>query len=106
MYVIGLPLSGLALLYKFRNKLDQPRTRVRFGTLYDGFSREHYMHEGWVALRKFLLIVIGIFTSKLQVILALGVVGILLVHTVWSQPFEKKSLTKLEILLLLCSFLS
>ena len=64
MYVIGLPLSGLALLYKFRNKLDQPRTRVRFGTLYDGFSREHYMHEGWVALRKFLLIVIGIFYQQ------------------------------------------
>ena len=106
LYVVGLPCSALALLYKFRNKLNEPRTRIRFGTLYDGFSREHYMHEGWVALRKFLLILIGIFSDKLQVILALGVVGILLVHTVWSQPFDKKSLTKLEILLLLCSFLT
>ena len=65
-YVIGLPLFGVAVLYKFRNKLDERRTRVRFGLLYDGFVREHYMHEIWVVLRKFLLIVIGIFTDKLQ----------------------------------------
>ena len=93
-------------MYKFRFKLNERRTRVRFGLLYDGFLREHYLHEGWVGLRKMLLIMIGVFTDKLQVILALGVVGILLVHTVWSQPFETSGLTRLEIMLLLCSFLT
>ena len=95
-YIIGLPICGLAILYKFRNKLNQPRTRMRFGLLYDGFVRERYMHEGWVVLRKLLLICIGIFTDKLQIILALGVVGILLVHTAWSQPFETANLSRLE----------
>jgi hypothetical protein len=105
-YVVGLPSFGVVVLYKCRNKLDERRTRVRFGLLYDGFVREHYMHETWVVLRKFLLIVIGIFTDKLQVIFSLGVVGSLLVHTVWSQPFATKGLTRLEILLFLCSFLT
>ena len=39
--------------------------------------------------------------DKLQIILALGVVGILLVHTAWSQPFETANLSRLEMLLLL-----
>ena len=105
-YIIRLPMCGLAILYKFRNKLNQPRTRMRFGLLYDGFVRDRYMHEGWVVFRKLLLILIGIFTDKLQVILALGIVGILLVHTAWSQPFETANLSRLEMLLLLCSFLT
>ena len=28
-YVVGLPLTSVALLYKFRKKLNEPRTRIR-----------------------------------------------------------------------------
>ena len=106
LYVIGLPVGALCLLYKFRYKLDQTNTRIRFGLLYDGFNRENYMHEFWVAVRKVLVIIIGIFSANLQVLLAVGVVGILLIHTVWVRPFHTDALTRLEILLLTCCFLT
>ena len=91
-------------LYRFRNKLDEPRTRIRFGQLYDGFSRENYMYEGWVTLRKLLIIIIGNFTDKLQVQLAIGSVGLLLGHTIFRQPYQTRSLTLLDELLLSCVF--
>ena len=106
LYVMGLPLGALLTLYKFRNKLDEINTRIRFGLLYDGFNRENYMHEFWVALRKVLVIIIGIFSEDLQVLLALGVVGILLTHTVMARPFLTDALSRLEILLLTCCFLT
>eukprot|EP00945_MAST-04E_sp_MAST-4E-sp1_P003296 g3296.t1 len=104
LYVLGLPATGLGYLYRFRNKLDEPHTRIRFGQLYDGFSRENYLYEGWVTLRKLLVIVIGIFTDKLQVLLAIGSVGLLLGHTIFRQPYQTRSLTHLDELLLSCVF--
>ena len=53
-----------------------------------------------------LVIVIGIFSGKLQVLLAVGSVGLLLVHTVLVKPFATDSLTRLEIMLLTCCFLT
>ena len=106
LYVLGLPALALGVLYKFRHKLDEANTRVRFGLLYDGFKREHYTHEFWVMMRKVSVIVIGIFMGKLQVMMAMGTVGILLVHTVIVKPFQTESLSRLEIMLLTCCFLT
>ena len=64
------------------------------------------MHEVWVVIRKVSVIVIGIFVGKLQVLLSIGVVGMLLVHTVLAQPFQTTMLSRLEILLLTCCFLT
>ena len=104
LYIFGLPATGLGILYRFRNKLDEPRTRKRFGVLYDGFSRANYLYEGWVALRKLLIIFIGNFTDKLQVQLAIGAVGMLLGHTIYHQPYQTRSLVHLDELLLSCVF--
>eukprot|EP00945_MAST-04E_sp_MAST-4E-sp1_P006174 g6174.t1 len=104
LYVIGLPAAGLVQLYRFRNKLDEPRTRIRFGQLYDGFTRENYLYEGWVTLRKVLIIIIGNFTVKLQVHLAIGSVVLLLGHTIYRQPYQTRNLTHLDTLLLSCVF--
>lgn len=106
VYVLGLPVSALVLLYRYRSKLSEPRTRIRFGQLYDGFTRENYLYEGWVTLRKLLIIVVGIFSNKLQVLLAIGAVVLLLTHTVLKQPYTAKELTQLDILLLSCCFLT
>ena len=105
VYIVGLPAAAMLALYNHRNRLDDALTQIRFGMLYDGFSRKNYLHEFWVAMRKLLIIWIGIFTDKLQVLLAIGVVGMLLVHTVMVQPF-KTSLTILEIMLLSCCFVT
>ena len=106
VYILGLPIAAMYALYRYRKKLDESLTQVRFGMLYDGFSRNNYMHEFWVALRKLLIIYIGIFSDKLQVLLAIGVVGMLLVHTVMVQPFHSRSLSLLEIMLLSCCFVT
>ena len=102
-YVVGLPLTSVALLYKFRKKLNEPRTRIRLGLLYDGFKRENYMQS--VGGRQK-----GIchchWHVELQVLLSIGVVGMLLVHTVLAQPFQTTMLSRLEILLLTCCFLT
>ena len=47
VYVLGLPAMAMGVMYKFRHKLDEQHTRVRFGLLYDGFKRENYLHECW-----------------------------------------------------------
>ncbi len=106
LYIIGLPLFAIILLYRFRHKLLEPNTCIRFGLLYDGFKTESYMHEFFVVLRKVLIIVIAIFEDKVQVLLCLGVVGMLLTHTVMTRPFQTEFLTRLEIFLLSCSFLT
>jgi hypothetical protein len=106
VYVLGLPIAAFIALYRFRDKLDEPNTRIRFGLLYDGYKRAHYRHEFWVALRKLAIIYIGIFSKELQVLLALGIVGVWLAHTVVAQPFETESLSRLEILLSSCCFLT
>ncbi len=106
VYILGLPAAAMLALYNHRNRLDDALTQIRFGMLYDGFSRENYLHEFWVAMRKLLIIWIGIFTDKLQVLLAIGVVGMLLVHTVMVRPFKTRSLTILEIMLLSCCFVT
>ena len=61
LYIIGLPLFALCLMYKFRHKLHEQNTSIRIGLLYDGFKPESYMHEFFVVLRKVLIIVIAIF---------------------------------------------
>ena len=106
LYVLGLPTIAVLFLFKFRNKLDEPNTKIRLGLLYNGYRREHYLHEIWVVMRKLVIIVIGIFTNELQVLLALGAVAILLTHTVLAQPFQTASLSRLEIMLLSCCFLT
>jgi hypothetical protein len=106
VYILGLPAAAMLALYNHRNRLDDALTQIRFGMLYDGFSGENYLHEFWVAMRKLLIIWIGIFTEKLQVLLAIGVVGMLLVHTVMVQPFHSRSLSLLEIMLLSCCFVT
>ena len=105
LYILGLPLFALCLMYKFRHKLHEQNTSIRIGLLYDGFKPESYMHEFFVVLRKVLIIVIAIFEDKVQVLLCLGVVGMLLTHTVMT-PFQTEFLTRLEIFLLSCSFLT
>ena len=106
LYVLGLPSWAMYVLYKFRNKLDEPNTRIRFGQLYDGFTREHYTNEFWVMMRKNVIIAVGIFMGQLQVMMAIGTVGVLLVHTVITKPFQTESLWRLEIMLLSCCFLT
>ena len=104
VYIIGLPALAIGLLYKFRHKLDEANTRIRFGLLYDGYQPKNYMHEIYVVIRKLVIIVIGIFTKKLQIQLALGAVSLLLTHTVLVKPFQTQSLSRLESLLLSCNF--
>ncbi|SVC80233.1 uncharacterized protein METZ01_LOCUS333087, partial [marine metagenome] len=107
VYLLGLPIFAIGLLYRFRHKLDEPNTRIRFGLLYDGYKRENYMHEIWVVMRKLAIIAIGIFGQKRQqVLLALGIVSIFFTHTVLVQPFQTWGLTRLEFVLLFCSFLT
>ena len=105
-YVLGLPATALVQLYRVRSNLDEPLTRIRFGQLYTGFTRDNYMYEGWVTLRKLLIILTGIFSNKLQVLLAIGSVVLLLTHTVLRQPYTSKVLTQLDTLLLSCCFLT
>ena len=106
LYILGLPTVAVYFLLKFRSKLDEKNTKIRLGLLYNGYRKEHYLHEIWVVMRKLLIIVIGIFTNELQVLLALGTVAILLTHTVLAQPFQTGILSRLEIMLLSCCFLT
>ena len=59
MYVIGLPLLGLYILKNADR--STPSAQLRYGILYDGYSKKFWYWEITVVLRKLAIILIGEF---------------------------------------------
>jgi hypothetical protein len=94
LYVIGFPLASALMLYKNRNRLNNARTKYRYGMLYVGLKKDRYYWEVLVCARKagiFSLSVIGSANTGLavQTHLAMFVLMAALVMHLVGRPYMK-----------------
>jgi hypothetical protein len=94
LFVIGMPLGALLVLWRHRKDLHNPRTQFRWGILYAGYRDELYFWEITIVIRKLVMVMVGgVFASRLgpdmQVYLSLALVVIFVVCHLVAQPFNE-----------------
>ena len=107
LYTFGIPGFGFLILYFRRKHLSDPRVKLQFGFLYDGYEHEYYYWELWVMIRKVMVIFVSVFLSQIGVASqSLGATAItffaLYMH-LRAMPYEDEELDKLEQFSLLTS---
>jgi hypothetical protein len=93
VYVLGMPLLALVVLYKNRHRLENARTKYRWGVLFVGLRPERYYWDFVVCLRKaavFSLSVLGSTGDNLaiQTHLAMLVLFLSLLAHLVGRPYE------------------
>ncbi len=94
LYVLGMPLLALLALFRNRDRLENARTKYRWGILYVGLRQERYYWDvGIVAMRKaavFSLTVVGSSDKALafQTHLAMIVLLISLLAHLVGRPYQ------------------
>lgn len=97
-YVIGLPILSYMILKRLED-LELPDNRVKYGILYDGYSKEFWWWEIVVVSRKFSIILIGsLMTGTMQILSVLLCVAFVILITAFAQPFADARLFRLELL--------
>ncbi|OQR84804.1 hypothetical protein THRCLA_10799 [Thraustotheca clavata] len=96
----GIPGFAWYVLRARRTMLDDPRIKLQFGFLYDGYKLEYYYWEIWIMMRKVLVSVISVFLKNWGAIpQSLGATGLtffaLYLH-MNSMPFELEVVNNLE----------
>ena len=105
MYVIGLPLLGLYILKN--TDRSTPSAQLRYGILYDGYSKKFWYWEITVVLRKLAIILIGEFLDGQNQILSMLLVLFIVIYiTATCQPFENVELLRLELASLAVCFIT
>ena len=88
------------VLYKRRNNLSDPRVKLQFGFLYDGYEAEYYYWEFWVMMRKVMVIFVSVFLAQLgiasQSLGATLITFIALYMHLQTLPYEDPLLDRLE----------
>ena len=82
LYVVGLPLGALLVLFRHRRDLHDTHTQFRWGILYAGYRDELYWWEITIVIRKITMVMVGgVFASRLgpdmQIYLSLALVRLL-----------------------------
>jgi hypothetical protein len=57
---VGLPIIGQAMLYAYRQRLEEDSIIQKYGLLYDGYLIKHHYWEALVFVRKILLTAVSI----------------------------------------------
>jgi hypothetical protein len=92
-YGVGLPLVAFRLLYKHRDRLEDPKYAFRLGLLYLGYRKERWWWEGVSAMRKVTVIMLAAFAhdDSLQLHFTSGVMIVALaLHSIF-LPFDTSS---------------
>ena len=94
VFVIGIPVGGLATLWSHRDSLydrNHPKHRwamVRYGLLYDGYKEESWWFEVVVATRKVGFVAMAMLTEgRMQVQIAVGFLALMLALNICIQPY-------------------
>lgn len=100
IWVFGIPLSVLCLLYCIRSNLHSPSIKLRFGFLYMGYAPQHYYWEFVTLGRKIAVLSVLSFTSsssiQVQALTVLLVLLLALLLQLRFQPFLSSELNQLE----------
>ena len=94
LYMIGLPLTAIIILYRNRKHLLDQNMQFRFGLLYAGFRHEVYWWELSFVVRKVALILVGAtFAVRLkpdmQVYIALALLVFFIILQLGMRPFDE-----------------
>jgi hypothetical protein len=100
LWVLGIPLLVLFLLYRSRLTLHTPNIKLRFGFLYMGYLPPYYFWEFVTLTRKIAVLSVLSFTSsssvQLQALTVLIVLLLALLLQLRFQPFLSAELNRLE----------
>jgi len=91
LYVIGIPLLCIFILYKRKLNLDNAKTKAVFGSLYLAYERKYWYWESIEMLKKIILaggLVIVTVGSSPQVLLGTMVAFVYLLMVVRFEPYE------------------
>ena len=94
LWLLGLPLGALLILYKNKKKLMDERIQFKWGLLFSGYRMELWWWEMTIVIRKVCIVVVGgVFGSRLgpdmQVYMALFLVVIFIVIHLAAKPFDE-----------------
>lgn len=106
-YVLGIPLTGLALLLKNRDRLDDARLRKKYGFLYKGYKQQYYFWETVIYARKVVVSFIAVFWTydpKAQCSMCILVCVCALALQLGCQPYDTVLFNRLEAFSLFVAF--
>ena len=107
VWIIGLPLVCLSLLYRYRTRLSDPSTQLRFSFLYKGYQPQWYFWEFVILYRKVALVSASVFLSTVSILIqALSVLAVLLCSLYFQLqflPFATPVFNRLELKSILVS---
>ena len=92
LYIIGLPSTVFYFLRKHRARLDERVVKLRWGIFYRGFRRPRFYWEITVAIRKLLIVFIGIMqvSLTLKAVLALATIQQYIYLHIRCEPYNRK----------------
>ena len=98
VYVIGMPLATLMILFPRRHDLHNRWTKFRFGVLFTGYTKECFYWESVIAARKALVITVSVFFTtagpESQALCALLIIMAGTVLHLMFRPFQRVSETR------------
>jgi hypothetical protein len=107
VWIIGLPLACLCVIYRYRNRLADPITQLKFSFLYKGYQAKWYFWEFMILYRKVALVCASVFLSTVSIMVqALSVLAVLLISLFFQlqlQPFATPTFNRLELKSILVS---
>ena len=100
VYVFGLPLSGLLLLWRHKHKLQTPRVFHQYGFMYAGYdlTRRLWWWELVIIVRKLTMLSLVIFISSESsaTLAALGVTTVFLSLQLGVKPYNQPLYNAIE----------
>merc|ERR1711871_238672 len=110
LYVIGVPLGMLIILWRNRKNLHSDRFRFRYGMLISGYDDSYFWWEAVIAWRKSLIIMTSVVGRALgvsvQIYLGIGVLMGFLCVQMSKKPYSQHLLNDMENYGLLASFIT
>ena len=107
VWIVGLPVGCLLILYRLRRALLDPMTQLKFSFLYKGYHPKWYFWEFVILYRKVALVCAAVFLSTVAIMVqALSVLAVLLISLFFQlqiQPFNLPVFNRLELKSILVS---
>jgi hypothetical protein len=105
-FVVGVPITGIYIIYLNRAKMKHRTMRSAFGFLFEGYREGALYWEFAVLLRKVAILAVSLFWQDpfLQSVAALFVIMISIVVHMWFLPYKKAFLNNTELASLICLF--
>lgn len=106
VFVIGIPIGGLYILFLNRDRLKQRRIQSVFGFLFVGYKDETFFWEFTVLLRKICFLAVALFWEDafLQSVVGLFVIILSIIIHMACWPYQQRFLNIVELMSLFCLF--